>query len=183
MDSLLSLAILGHLSLRMLSGYSMRKIFMTTAWKSFSSSPGAIYPALQRLEAAGFIKGTVEKGNTLRPRKTYGLTGKGKKILIDQLSQPVTREDLVGRLNFIPLRFAFMGSHLKRDRILNFLAEVRNQLEVYINDLADENKDLEKNMDYCARSAFHLGLDCIQTYMRWAEKTYKELSESKDLCG
>ena len=39
-----------------MSGYDLRKIFTTTAMGSFSDSPGAIYPALARLEANGLVR-------------------------------------------------------------------------------------------------------------------------------
>jgi Predicted transcriptional regulators len=84
-ESCLSLAILGFLSIEPASGYGLRKIFLNTAARGYSASPGAIYPALQRLEAEGFIEGTVEKRDTLRPRMVYSLTGRGKEELIETL--------------------------------------------------------------------------------------------------
>src|SRR5690606_8869973 len=40
------------------SGYELRKVFVETAMAGYSGSPGAIYPALRRLEADGLIEGT-----------------------------------------------------------------------------------------------------------------------------
>ena len=48
--STLSLAILGLIAQEWQSGYDIRKAFATTPMGHFSSSPGAIYPALKRLE-------------------------------------------------------------------------------------------------------------------------------------
>jgi len=42
------------------SGYDLRKFFSATPMMSFSDSPGAIYPALRRLEQRGFIRGQAE---------------------------------------------------------------------------------------------------------------------------
>jgi DNA-binding PadR family transcriptional regulator len=178
-DSNLSLAILGHMSMGPLSGYSIQKLFLTTAWKAFSSSPGAIYPALKRLEAAGFIRGTVEKKNSLRPRKVYVLTEKGREGLVAYLSRPVTREDIVWRLDSISLRFAFMDKLLGEIRILGFLQELQTQMETYLQTLIDENKGLEKDMPFCGWAAFQLGLESIKTYIRWARKTHEKLSHRK----
>ena len=50
---LLGHALLGLLHGSSLSGYDVRKIFTETPMGSFSNSPGAIYPALERLEKAG----------------------------------------------------------------------------------------------------------------------------------
>ena len=181
MDSDLSIAVLGLLSLRPLSGYSVRKIFLTTAWKSFSSSPGAIYPALNRLEAAGLIKGSVEKGETLRPRKIYALTKKGESTLKQYLAKPVTREDIIWRLNSIPLRFAFMGTHLEKERVLDFLTGLTTELNAYVDSLVAENKSLENEMPFCSQAAFRLGLENLRTHVRWAQKTYNELKNKKEI--
>ncbi len=49
----LRLAILGLVAMHPQSGYDLRKIFETTPMGNFSSSPGAIYPALKSLEKKG----------------------------------------------------------------------------------------------------------------------------------
>ena len=58
-DSLLGFALLGLLEERPRSGYDLRKVFAQTAMGTFSDSPGAIYPALGRLEKRGLVRGTV----------------------------------------------------------------------------------------------------------------------------
>ena len=58
--TLLEYALLGLTYQAPMSGYDLRKIFTTTAMGHFSSSPGAIYPALQRLEARSLLKATID---------------------------------------------------------------------------------------------------------------------------
>ena len=58
----LGYAILGLLQHQASSGYELRKVFSSTSMKTYSDSPGAIYPALRRLEQQGLIRGTVEGG-------------------------------------------------------------------------------------------------------------------------
>ena len=58
--------LLGYALLRLLyqksrSGYDLRKVFAETAMGNYSSSPGAIYPALQRLEVDQLVLGRVEE--------------------------------------------------------------------------------------------------------------------------
>ena len=64
-----TLAILGLISQRPMTGYDLRRVFTTTPMWHFSSSPGAIYPALQCLDS-GLIKGIVEGQDTLRPKES-----------------------------------------------------------------------------------------------------------------
>lgn len=174
-DSNLSLAILGRIAVHPLSGYDVRKVFLTTAWKTFSSSPGAIYPALKRLEAGGFIKGSIEKKETLRPRKIYVLTEKGRNALVEYLSRPITREDIVWRLDSISLRFAFIEKLLSKERILSFLQQLQTEMEAYLSVLIAENKPLKNEMSFCGWAAFQLGIENMKTYIRWAKNTHKEL--------
>ena len=47
----LEYALLGLLHQQPQSGYDLRKVFETTALGNYSGSPGAIYPALRRLES------------------------------------------------------------------------------------------------------------------------------------
>ena len=48
--------ILGLLQEQTLTGYGIRMIFENTAIGSYSSSPGTVYPAINKLKKMGFIK-------------------------------------------------------------------------------------------------------------------------------
>ena len=67
----LEYALLGLVHAEPRSGYDLCKVFETTPMGHYSSSPGAIYPALKRLEGAGLVEGKVEKAGSLRPRKKF----------------------------------------------------------------------------------------------------------------
>src|ERR1022692_1610130 len=88
------------------SGYDLRKVFSSTSMKSYSDSPGAIYPALNRLERQGLIRGAIEEGSGLRRRQVFRLTPKGLSELKQWITRPVTREDLVRGQQDLMLRFA-----------------------------------------------------------------------------
>lgn len=173
-DSALSLAILGLLSSQALSGYDLRKVFTATAMKHFSASPGAIYPALRRLEAAGLIRGEVEKQDTLRPRKVYRLTPAGLELLKTFLSQPVREEDIIWRMDELALRFTFMCELVGKEKTLIFLREYLSQTEAYVRVLENELKVLEKDMPFCARASFEQGLETYRANARWAKKVIRE---------
>ena len=55
-NSLLGYALLGLIYQQPLSGYDVKKIFASTPMAGFSDSPGAIYPALRKLERLGFVR-------------------------------------------------------------------------------------------------------------------------------
>ena len=55
-----------------MSGYDLRKVFEETALGNYSSSPGAIYPALSRLEQQGIPRNAV--GMTMLPGPEHGVS-------------------------------------------------------------------------------------------------------------
>jgi DNA-binding PadR family transcriptional regulator len=75
--------------------------------KMYSDSPGAIYPALRRLEHRGLVRGAIEEGSGMRRRQVFHLTQKRLSELKKWITRPVGREDLVRGQQEIMLRFAF----------------------------------------------------------------------------
>jgi DNA-binding PadR family transcriptional regulator len=73
----LEYALLGLVQQHPQSGYDLRKVFETTALGSYSGSPGAIYPALRRLERKGLVEGEVDSTKALRPKKVFHVTEAG----------------------------------------------------------------------------------------------------------
>ena len=181
-DSPLSLAILGLISGRPLSGYDLRKVFLTTAMKAFSASPGAIYPALRRLEKSGLIEGVVERKNTLRPRQVFTLSRRGKAALIDSLSGPASREDVIQRMEWLILRFSFMSGLVARENILDFLRTLAEETEGYLKVLEEEFRATGP-WSFSGRAALEQGVEIYRATARWAKKTYGEFKRSPSAKG
>src|SRR5271169_3258551 len=93
--STLGYALLGLIQQQPSSGYDLRKTFTETAMGSFSNSPGAIYPALERLEKRGLIASEVKESAGLRRRRVYRLTSPGEREFKKWLSQHITRDEIV----------------------------------------------------------------------------------------
>src|SRR5262249_37917013 len=109
---LLGRALLGLLQQGESSGYDRRRTFTQTPMGTFSDSPGAIYPALARLEADGLIQGRNERSAGLRRRRIFRLTPAGVSALEGWLSAPATREDIVRGTDEVMLRFSFIETTL-----------------------------------------------------------------------
>ena len=177
--STFSLAILGLISQKPRSGYDLRKVFSTTPMGHFSSSPGAIYPALKRIQEQGWITGSIENKQTLRPRQVYRLTKKGEKALREYLSQPVTHEDVVWHLDSLMLRFAFMGEILGREETLRFLHDFLSEVESYVSALKQHLKATREYMPPHGRFAMENGIEGYEVHARWARRVIKELKGRK----
>ncbi len=173
--STLSLAILGLISQRPLTGYDVRKIFATTPMGHFSSSPGAIYPALKRLEEAGWIRAVTTGEHTRRPRVTYEITTHGLKRLKEHLSQPVTREDVIWHLDDLMMRFAFMDGIVGREMTVRFLQDFAAQIDAHVADLRRYFESARSILPPCGKLAMENGIQSYETNAQWARRAIHEL--------
>ena len=93
----LGYALLGML-MKPSSGYDLRKIFSSTSMKTYSGSPGAIYPALQRLEKQGLIAAKDGVSENRRRARYYNLTAKGRKRLTAESSKWARLTEAIARI-------------------------------------------------------------------------------------
>lgn len=176
--STLSLAIMGLIAQKPQTGYDIRKTFATTPMGHFSSSPGAIYPALQRLEKDGWVRGKVDTKTTLRPRKVYAMTTEGRRVLKHHLRQPVTRDDVMRRLDDLILRFGFMDQIVGRAATLRFLHSFASEIEMYLVDLRAFHDGARQFMPAGGRLAMENGIAGYETNAAWARRAIEELEKS-----
>lgn len=180
-DSLLGFALLGLLNEQPMSGYDLRKVFAQTAMGSFSDSPGAIYPALKRLEERGLVRGSVEESASLRQRRVFKLNAKGLAQFKAWLKRPVTRDDVIRRVGELMLRFAFMDDALGAERSAWFLREYAERLAEYIPSLKEFHKAQAVKMPRSARLAFESGIEEYEARLKWARSSVAEYGPEKGL--
>ncbi len=175
--STLSLAVLGLIVQKPRSGYDLRKVFSTTPMGHFSTSPGAIYPALRRIENSGWIRGNIDNKKGLRPRMVYRITTKGLESLKQHLRQTVTKDDVIWRLDDLMLRFAFMDDIVGRKYTLKFLEQFLAEIESYVSLLKQYHDQAGRNIPACSRLAMENGINNYQMNARWAKQAIKELAK------
>lgn len=172
----LRLAILGLVAMHPQSGYDLKKVFETTPMGHFSSSPGAIYPALKSLEQKGWIRGEPDKTESLRPRLVYSITEDGDNILRAELEKPVTHEDLIWHFDLVMLRFAFID-RIGNEQAVRFLGEFCAESEAYLDHLEEIRVQMREQMSPCGRMALEHGIQAFRGNARWARKAIDELSK------
>jgi DNA-binding PadR family transcriptional regulator len=177
LTSKLEFALLGLLQQNPQSGYDLRKTFTNTPMRHFSDSPGSIYPALRRMEERGWISAKGEN-DSARKRQVYRITAAGKRALIDWLSQSITREDIVHRLEELMLRFAFLDGNVGRDVTLRFIDQMQQALEEYVKELREYYKKFgpEIVLD-TGRLAFESGIQSYESSLSWARNARKRLEK------
>jgi DNA-binding PadR family transcriptional regulator len=183
--SLLGFALLGLIQQKSLSGYDLRKIFASTAMATFSDSPGAIYPALQRLEERGLIRGVVEDGSGLRRRRLFHLTPPGKAQLKAWLRKPVTRDEVARRSHEVLLRFVFTDRVLGSKAAVALLQALQKELTAYIPTLKLHVRRQADVMPLSGILALVSGIKQNESLLRWTREaiaTYekRELASLKE---
>ena len=167
--STLGYALLGLLQQRPLSGYDLRKLFAATPLRSFSDSPGAIYPALRRLEERHFIRSKVESAG-LRQRRMFRPTPAGIAAFKKWQTRKVSQKDIVRRADELMLRFAFMDQTAGPDEALRFLKEFASELAAYTASLRTYHSGAE-GMATSGRLALESGIQRYETLLRWARRS------------
>jgi DNA-binding PadR family transcriptional regulator len=176
--TVLDYAILGLLQREPLSGYRIRKIFETTALGHYSGSPGAIYPALKRLQRLNLIRHVIGSGDSARSKKLFHIKPKGTKMLAEWLVKPVEREDVTKRISQLILRFAFMDNLISKVQKTNFLKSFIKEIRDYVKQLEQNYNIEQENMLLHGRLALRNGIEVYKANLRWARNALKAVTKN-----
>ena len=166
----LGYAILGLLHQEQRSGYAVRKVFENSPIGHYSSSPGAIYPALRRLQQAGLILQVAPQG-----KKVFSTTPDGAAMLTVWLDKPIEQEDVVKHLPELLLRFAFMDNLVAKSRKVLFLKRFKEEIDIYIDRLAQFRESERHSMPLHGRLALDNGIESYKAHSSWAVHALKAL--------
>lgn len=173
----LEYALLGLLHQQPQSGYDLRKVFSTTALGNYSSSPGAIYPALKRLEARGLVSGEIDDANELRPRKLFSPTPEGRAVFRDWLEAEFSNEDVERRFDTLMLKFAFHWILQDPSASRAFLLALADGLDATLESLEAQRKMFPQQTPLQPRLALGAGIEQTRAAARWARGAANEFKE------
>jgi DNA-binding PadR family transcriptional regulator len=171
--TVLDYAILGLLRTEGMSGYRIRKTFEETAMGNYSSSPGTIYPALNRLLRFGFIEKITDE---VSGKASMQITETGKDELIAWLVKPIEMVEVEKRRTELYLRFAFMDVVEDRSLIIQFLETFKDLLTQHISDLLQFHQAETDNLPLYGRLAFEQGIESAKATLKWCKRAIKEIS-------
>jgi DNA-binding PadR family transcriptional regulator len=174
----LEYALLGLVGMSPLTGYDVHKVFATTPLAHFSSSPGAIYPALRRLAHSGLLEARLDTSKEARPRRVYSLTGAGQKALDVWLHQPVTREELIRGGGAPVLRFSLAGGRLSREEILAYLETYQKAVAAYLKELCGFAELTAGPENLHGRLSLSLGIRGSESELEWAKWAAAEIKRA-----
>lgn len=168
--------LLGLLCHESLTGYEIKKRLDTRLSLFWNASYGSIYPALAKLEEAGYV--IKEKpGDSGREKIIYSITESGREYLKKWLAVPVTKDELRYE-TLLKLFFGHeVGSEITLEHISAFEDKIRKELPFLkeaVNQLNAASSD-ETHKYYMLTASF--GVETYETYLRWCEQAKKLLSE------
>jgi DNA-binding PadR family transcriptional regulator len=175
----LDATLLGLLDQAAQSGYDLRRAFVQTPLKHFSQSPGAIYPALRRLEKRGLVAAVTAARRGGRRRRALRITAAGRRALAAWVGQPLTRADVVWRMDELALRFAFMEQTHTPARALRFLADLEREVRAYLAELRRYRASAAPAMSRTGLLAFDSGVAGYEGQARWAQVAAKTLKQRR----
>jgi PadR family transcriptional regulator AphA len=124
--------LLGYISREPCSVYGLKKVFNASPASVYQPSPGALYPALRRLEGQGLL-GTEEiVSSGRRAQRLYHATEAGRVMHLDWLRQPVDPPAVASDLGLHLMRFAMMENQLEPAEVLAFLTGLAEALEGFV---------------------------------------------------
>lgn len=177
--SLLGYAILGLLHQEARSGYDLRKIFANTPMGTFSDSPGAIYPALQRLEKQGLVRGQLQPSSGRRRRRTFRPTASGKRAFKSWQTNAISADDIAHRVDELMLRFAFMDETAGPAQATRFLRNLTRELRRYMPSLRQYLKANARQMPLSGRLALEGGVRDYEELLRWSRSALAKYTNKK----
>ena len=122
---MLALAILGFLHEEPLHGYDLKDRITGLTGHVKPVSDGALYPAITRLEAKGFLERRTEPGTGAAPRQVLHITDAGRAELLRRLREPSQVEIT------------------DRNRYFTLLAFLR-----HLDDPAEQARVLQRRLDF-----------------------------------
>lgn len=177
--SLLGYAILGLLHQEDRSGYDLRKIFANTPMGTFSDSPGAIYPALQRLEKQGLVRGQLLPSSGRRRRRVFRPTASGRRSFKAWQTKAISQDEVIHRLDELMLRFGFMDEIAGPAQARRFLTSLTHELRRYTPSLRQYLKVHARQMPLSGRLALESGVRSYQELLRWSRSSLAKYTNRK----
>lgn len=145
----------------------------------FSDSPGAIYPALQRLEKQGLVRGQLQPSSGRRRRRVFRPTASGRRSFKSWQTKSISTDDIIHRLDELMLRFSFMDETAGPAQAKRFLTSLTGELRRYTPSLRQYLKANARQMRLSGRLALESGVRSYEELLRWSRSSLAKYSNRK----
>ncbi len=176
MPTPLQYALIGMVIAEPRSGYALRKVFETSPIGRFSSSPGSIYPALQKLVGSKLLQ--KKSSDRSRGKQLYHATNAGRDALEAWVTGSVSLEEVAKDIDLVLLRFAFHEAlddgQSTIDFLQSFVTAVRNHLanlKLFMTQPDGQSLSLHGQL------AMENGIAGYEAQLSWAERAITRFSK------
>ncbi len=170
--------LLGVIAAEPRSGYGLKKMFNASPAGVYQPSPGALYPALRRLEARGLLRAETKVSSGRRALRLYHVTQAGRSAHLDWLRQPVAAVTVAADLGLHLMRFALMERQLGRQAVLAFLTDLAGALDSFVSGMERYLDSGAQSSHRQAELAIEHGIAVHRASLEWARSALAELGES-----
>jgi DNA-binding PadR family transcriptional regulator len=170
--------LLGLIASEPRSGYGLKKMFNTSPAGVYQPSPGALYPALRRLEDRGLLQAEQTVSSGRRSQRLYHVTEAGRAAHVDWLRQPVVPDTVATDLGLHMMRFALMENHLERAAVLAFLGDLADALDSFVSGVEQfVASSRGQSLPQHALLALEHGIVTHRASLEWAHSALAALAE------
>jgi DNA-binding PadR family transcriptional regulator len=171
--------LLGLIASRPRSGYELRKTLTDTPAGVYRPSPGALVPALRRLEQRGLLRVETMPSSGRRTRRVYHLSRDGRVEHLAWLRHPVDPGTVAKDLGLHLMRFVMMESLLPPADILAFLQALADALRALIN-AVERYRQSTDLPDRHPTLALQHGIEVHRASLHWAQETIATLASATE---
>jgi DNA-binding PadR family transcriptional regulator len=160
------------------SGYGLKKMFSSSPASVYQPSPGALYPALRRLEERGLLHAEEQVSSGRRALRLYQVTETGRAVLLEWLRKPVVPETVGTDLGQHLMRFSLMEKYLERGEVIAFLTELGHALDGFVRGMEQFTASRQGVLGGHALLAVEHGIAIHRASLEWVGTAMAALGET-----
>jgi DNA-binding PadR family transcriptional regulator len=160
------------------SGYGLKKMFSSSPASVYQPSPGALYPALRRLEQRGLLHAEEQVSSGRRALRLYQVTEAGRAVLLEWLRKPVVPETVGSELGQHLMRFSLMEKYLERAEVIAFLTDLGHALDGFVRGMEQFTASRQEVLGGHALLAVEHGIAIHRASLEWVGTAIAALGET-----
>jgi DNA-binding PadR family transcriptional regulator len=162
------------------SGYGLKKMFSSSPASVYQPSPGALYPALRRLEERGLLRAEQQVSSGRRGRRLYQVSEAGRAVFLAWLRRPIEPETVGADLGQHLMRFSLMENYLERAEVIAFLTDLDAALDGFVRSMEEFVASRQGTLRQHALLALDHGIAVHRASLEWVRSATAALGETAE---
>lgn len=167
--------LLGFLMYREMTGYDLKQAMGQSTSNFYDASYGSIYPALKRLEAAGYVQ-LREEASGNRAKKIYAIRDSGRQRFLQWLASPLG----ISKNSTEPLIRVFFLQLLEPAKAQTLIRGYQDRLQEAITHLEGIEPQVAVIANPFQQATLLYGKEHYQHQLRWCDQIISMLQPSAE---